>query len=412
MKNLTQANAAFIVLSVVFLFTGCAQKDSTVGSDLAGGLSDPQELIIEPAASAIFQAEATTGGSPYLNIGFLQDYEARALLKFNPVSVLPDSYAVDSISVKLYTDTAYTADGFVDIEVIAVNMEQEWAEIGVTWDTLDSLDLGDPIAQFTVDQTDDSVGFTLPAPFDSTAADSLIRAWESVTVDEKTLHYNNGIYLQAMSSSGSIVRLASGEYEDILRRPKLEMYVTVYDTSDTTGTYPMPDTLSVQAGGDAFIAKDHVGITDSTRLYLGNAIAHRTILLYDLEGLLPAYGIGIHRAEVTLHADTSHPANIDQINGGFSLRMADTTWISDPENAPLEFGDVPAITLYDPETAELTLKLNNIVYDWIRYPGTNQGFMIKSLEELLDLSRTVFYGIDAPDSLKPKLRIVYIEGEP
>ena len=264
MRNLQQFKAHLLALSVVFLFTGCAQKDSTVGSNLAGGLNDPQELIIEPTASAIFQAEATTGDSPYLNIGFLQDYEARTLLKFNPVTVLPDSYAVDSISLKLFTDTAYTSEGFVDIEVIAVNMEQEWAEIGVTWDSLDSLDLGDPIAQFTVYQTDDSISFTLPTPFDSTASDSLIRAWESATVDEKTLHFNNGIYLQPMSSSNSIVRLASGEYDNILRRPKLEMYVTVYDTSDTTGTFPMQDTLSVQVGGDAFIAKDYVGITDST----------------------------------------------------------------------------------------------------------------------------------------------------
>jgi hypothetical protein len=413
MKSIIKAKITLATVTVVFLFTGCSQKDSTVGSGLAGGLSDPQEVIIDPTASAFFQAEATTGDSPFLYVGFLQDYEARTLLKFNPIPVLPDSYAVDSISLTLFTDTSYTSeDGMVDIEVIAVNQEQEWAEIGVTWDTLDSLELGESIALFTVYQTDDSISFTLPSPFDSLTADSLIRAWESAALDEKTLHFNNGIYLQSLSSSASIVRLCSGEYEAVVRRPKLEMFITVYDTSDTTGNYPLLDTVSVQVGGDAFIAKDFVGITDSTRLYLGNAIAHRSLLLFNLEDAFPSsYGIGIHRAEVILHADTSHPANIDHINGGFSLRMADTSWISDPENAPIAFGDVVSITLYDEETATLTLKLNNFVYDWIRYPDTNQGFMFKSIEELADLARTVFYGVDAPDSLKPRMRIVYVEGE-
>ncbi len=407
---------SLLILSSCLLLTGCSQTDSTVGSELTGGLTDPQEIIIDPTASAIFQSLATTGSSPYLYVGHIQDYEARSLLKFNPVNVLPDSFAVDSISFKLFSDTTYQNDGDpVDIEVSFVNFGQEWAEIGVTWDTLDSLELDDPILSFTISQTDDSVSFTIPDPFESEAdrvfADSLIHAWDAAGGIDKTLHYNNGLYLQASSGSESLIRLCSAEYETLVRRPVLELYLTVYDTSDTTGAYPLQDTVSFQAGGDAFVATDYVGITDSTRLYLGNAIAHRTILFYDLEGILPSYGIAVHRAEILLHADTSSQFNIDKVNGCFYFSMEDTTWMLDPVDAPIAFGNVPVLSLYDEETATMTVKLNDLAYEWIRYPGTNQGVMIRSFDEYLDLSRTVFYGINAPDSLKPKLRIVYLEGE-
>ncbi len=406
-----------LLLFVLLLASGCSQKDSTVGSDFAGGLSDLHQVIIEPAASAFYQDQATTGSSPYLYIGYVQDYEARTLLKFNPATVLPDSFAVDSVAVKLFLDPDY--EGFsgdpLEIDVSFVNPSQEWAEVGVTWDTLDSLDLDDPILTFPVSQYQDSASFRLPEPFETTAdsvfADSLIRAWDDAGAGGKTLHYNNGLYLQAKASSGSMLRFCSAEYEDILLRPSLEFYVTVFDTSDTTGIYPLSDTLFIQADADAFIAKDYVGITDSTMLYLGNAIAHRSMLLFDIEGLFPTYGIGIHRAEIILHADTTHPCNNERINGSFHLRMEDTTWISDPAMAPIAFGDVPVLSVYDEESATLKIKLNDLVYDWIEYPGTNQGFMIKSFDEYLNLSRTVFYGIEAPDSLRPRLSIIYLEGE-
>jgi hypothetical protein len=405
----------YLIAALILLLTGCSQKDSTVGSDLVGGLTDPEEIIVDPSASAFYQTQATTGASPYLFIGFVQDYETRTLLMFSPGGVLPDSYAVDSAYIKLFVDSVFTDDP-IQVEVIPVNEEQEWAEIGVTWDSLDSLNLGDPITSFEITAETDSVAIPLPQPFDPVAdsvfADSLIRAWDAAGSGEKTLFYNHGLLLKAETTTDQMVRFASAENETVERRPTLEMIVTAYDTTDTTGSFPMEDTLSLYAGGDAFIVTDYVGITDSTRLYLGNSLAHRSFLYFDLEGLLPTYGVGIQRAEVTLHADTSHPANIGKIDGSFHLRMEDTTWISNPEEAPIAFGDVPVLSVYDEETATLTMKLTDFVYDWVEDPSSNHGFVIKSYNEYLDLSRTVFYGIDAPDSLKPKMKILYLIGGP
>ncbi len=406
---------ALLLTVLGLLLTGCSQRDSTVGSDLVGGLTNPEEIIIEPSASAFYQTQATTGASPYLFIGFIQDYETRTLLMFSPGVVLPDSYTVASASIKLFVDSVFT-DEPIQVDVIPVNQEQDWAEIGVTWDSLDSLELGDPISSFEVTSGTDSVVIYLPQPSepaaDSAFADSLIRAWDAAGKGEKTLFYNHGLLLKAVTTVDQMVRFASAENDSVGRHPTLEMVVTAYDTSDTTGSFPMQDTLSLFAGGDAFIVTDYAGISDSSRLYLGNSLAHRSFLYFDLEGLLPTYGVAIQRAEVTLHADTSHPANIGKIDGSFHLRMADTTWMSDPAEAPIAFGDVPVLSVYDEETATLTMKLTDFVYDWVEDPSGNHGFMIKSYNEYLDISRTVFYGLDAPDSLRPKMKIIYLIGGP
>lgn len=393
------------------ILSGCAQKDSSVGSDLAPGLNEiyPQEMILDPTASNYYQGATTTGSSPYLYLGQTQGYQADALLKFNPYTALPDSYAVDSLVVKLYLDSVITEGSFpLDVSVLFVNRSQTWSEIGVTWDNLDSLQLGDPVASFQVPVSpadSDSVSFTLPAP------DSLLRAWEWAGSGEKTLHYNNGLYLQSDKTWDHMVRFASAENVTVSRRPRLQMYVAVFDTSDTTGAEPVDTMLFIYAGGDAFIAKDF-GVLDNSRLYLGNSASYRSLLLFNLQGLFPTYGVGVHRAEVVLHADTSSSFNLGQISGAHPVGMQDTSWISSPETALTEFGISPIVSVYDEENAKLTLNLTEAAYNWIRYPDSNHGFMIMSSNEYFDISRTVFYGVSAPDSLRPRLRIVYLENEP
>jgi len=399
---------------VCCLIIGCTQKDSTVGSEITGGLDNPQEIIVDPYKAAFYQTEATTGASPYLLVGNYESYETAALMKFVPTAALPDSYAVDSAAIIVYIDSMYNSDP-IFIDVIPVNMSQEWSEIGVTWSELDSLELGDPISSFEVNSGLDSISILLPQPVDPIAdsifADSLIRAWDLANSGEKTLYYNNGLYLKATGSVTNLVQLASAEYSDATHQPRLEMYITAYDTTDTTGTYPLQDTLFVYSASDAFVATDNAGIDDSTKLYLGNALAFRSLLYFDIAGLLPTYGVGIHRAEVILHADMEDPQNIGAIDGAFHLRLGDTTWFESPENAALTFGDVPILSVYDDEDGLLTMNVTSFVYDWITEPESNFGFMVKSYDEYLNIARTVFYGIDAPDSLKPKLRILYVEGE-
>lgn len=396
---------------VLLVLSGCEQKDSSVGSSLAPGLMDeyPQEVILDPVASAFYQAQATTGASPYLYAGLMNDHRADFLVRFEPYYYLPDSFAVDSLIVKLFLDSVLVADSDpLNIDVIFVNKSQVWAEIGITWDNLDSLELGDPITSIEVPSSavmGDSVSFSFPAP------DSLLRAWASAGSGEKTLHYNNGLYFKADPPSDQMVRFSSSEYGTISVLPRLEMYLTVIDTTDTTGVVEIDTLINAYPISDAFIANDVTGIQDSTYLYLGNAVACRSILMYDLDGLFQSYGVGIHSAEVILHADTTSEYNIDVINGAFTLGMVDTTWKQDPANAPIGFGVSVVLGYYDREEATLTLNLNDMVYDWIRNPGTNQGFMIKSFDEYLNISRTVFYGINAPDSLRPQLRIIYVEND-
>jgi hypothetical protein len=398
-------------LSLGFI-SGCAQKDSAVGSDLAPGLNDvlPQEMLLYPAATNFFSTSVTTGSSPFLYLGHTQGYNADALLKFDPYSSLPDSFQADSLVVKLFLDSLISSEAAEQaVSVYFINRSQTWSEIGVTWDNLDSLQLGDPFAQFVVSSAaadSDSVSFQLPAP------DSLLHAWVSAGSGDKTLHFNNGIYLLSDKNIDFMTRFASAENGSVLLRPKLEMYIRVFE-ADTTepGGYAQTDTmLYLYAGADAWIAEDF-GSSDPAYLYLGNGAAFRSFLLFDLEDRLPTYGIAVQRAEIVLHADTLNAANLGRISSAFYLAMADTSWIEDPENATAQ-ATSPVIASYNSTAARLTLNLTGMAYDWIRNPGTNYGVMIKSTNEFYDLSRTVFYGANAPDSLRPCLRLVYLVGGP
>ena len=408
------------LLTLALILSGCAQKDSAVGSDLAPGLNDiyPQDTTLYPVAANFYQTQATTGSSPFLYLGHDQGYDADILLKFNPATALPDSYLVDSLVVKLYLDSIITAESAsLPVSVLLLNRNYTWYEIGVTWNNLlanpvyrylplDTAQFGDPIAAFDVSSAaadSDSITFTLPSP------DSLLRAWEWVgTTGSKTLHYNNGLYLLSDKSQNFLMRFKSAENTNVARRPKLLMYLSVVDTSDTTGALPQDTVLFIYAGADDFIAQSTTTL-DSSYLYLGNAAACRSLLLFDVEDLFPTYGVAVQRAEVVLHADTTNALNYGQIASAFFLEMQDSTWLDHPDSALTEPGLAYPV-VFNADAGTLTLNLTDAVYNWIRNPGTNQGMMIKSSAEYYDLSRTVFYGPSAPDSLRPYLRIVYLEG--
>ncbi|MFH1861505.1 MAG: DNRLRE domain-containing protein [bacterium] len=400
------------VLAVSGLLFGCEQKDSSVGSGLAPGLNDIflQEALIDPIGSNYYQAQVPVGSNPYLYLGAEQGYNADALLKFNPYGSLPDSFTVDSLVVKLYLDSVSTTGSDpLDVSVYFVNRTQEWTESEVFWDTLDSLQLGNAVASFSITAapTDtDSVSFALPAP------DSLLRAWEWIGSGDKTLHYNNGLYLLSQKSMSFMARFFSSEYSSFTRRPKLEMYVTVVDTSDTTGAAPVDTMLFTYATQDAFIAQDQ-SVLDESYLYLGNSIAFWSLLWFPLADSFPTFGIGVHRAEVVLHADTSSVFNVGEITKAYAVAMQDTSWLQNPKTAPLASGMFSSPSgYYDSNAATLTLNLTQMVTDWIAKPETNNGFLIISVNEYSNLTRTVFFGVSAADSLRPRLRIIYLEGEP
>jgi len=407
-----------LLLIVLLLLIGCAQKDSAVGSSLAPGLNEiyPQDTTLYAWATNFLQAQATTGSSPFLYLGRDAGYDADALLKFNPATALPDSYLVDSLIVKLYLDSILANEGSdLPVSVALLNRSYSWFEIGVTWENLDPqatsrylyLDpdqYGNSIASFQIPSAaadSDSFAFYLPSP------DSLLRAWESAGAGGKTLHFNNGLYLLSDKSQDFLVRLASAENSLVSRRPRLEIYLTAIDTSDTITTTSAWDTL-LYAGADAFIAQSSTPL-DSSYLYLGNAVACRSLVLFDVENLLPGYGTAVQRAEIILHADTTHPLNYDGITSGFYLQMQDSSWMTNPDEALTQSGS-PILAIYDSESAKLVLNITSTVYDWITHSEINYGVMIKSANEYYDLSRTVFYGSGAPDSLRPQLRVVYLQG--
>ncbi|TKJ40615.1 hypothetical protein CEE37_06525 [candidate division LCP-89 bacterium B3_LCP] len=405
------------LIGLIWAFSGCQQKDSAVGSDIAPGLNDvfPEEKLLYPSQTATFYELATTGDSDWLYIGRAQGYESHILLKFNPYSALPDSYAIDSFAVKLWADSIIVADPTspMQVDVSFIDEYQSWAEIGVVWGDLDTANIPPPNTSFELpgDQlSEDEFQFSL-YEYDYSSQDSLIRAWEWVGSGGKSLYYNSGLYLKSDKTTEHLVRFCSAEHDSVALRPKLEMYITVFDTTDGGVDTTYADTSYIYAGADAFIVTDSA-VLDPDFLYLGNAVSYRTILLFDLEGLFPAWGVGVHRAEVVLHADTTNQFQLGQITGTYNFEMSDTTWITAPETAPYELGTYQSPSYYDEETAILTLNITDIVYNWIRYPGTNNGFMIRTSAPLEDISRTAFFGTNAADSLQPHLSIIYLDNTP
>jgi len=392
------------------ILSGCTQKDTAVGSGLAPGLNDlyPQEKIIYPEATAFYQVLSTTGTSPYLYLGKAQGYSSDALVRFSPdSSVLPDSFAVDSLKVRLFLDSVVTTGTEpLPVAVHFVNRAQEWTEIGATWNTLDSLELDGSFTTFEIAATlpeDSSYSFALP--------DSILEAWEWVGNGDKTLHFNNGLLLMAQGDGDHLVRLRSSEHAGISKRPQLEMYLTIFDSTDSLGATAVDTMLVLYATADAFLAQDSTEL-DTSYLYLGNGAAYRSLFRFDLEDAFDTFGTGLHRAELVLHADTTHPLKFDQITSAFYLTMEDTSWLVDPAAAPIAPNNFPVFAPYDAENGVLTLTMTAQVADWIAEPETNLGFLVRSSNENHNISRAVFYGTEADSSLRPYLRVVYLENEP
>jgi hypothetical protein len=387
---------------------GCAQKDSAVGSNLSPGLNDvyPKEIYVDASHSAFYQAQATTGSSPFLYLGFTQGYEAAALMRFLPTNTFSDSFVVDSATVTLYLDSVIVSGvNPLQFSVYSLGFDQVWDEIGVVWDTTSMWQLGAPLTTLEAPTSSgDSMVFSL------NSSDSLIHSWRANLLGNDSTAFNNGFFLKAQPTTENLIRFSSGEDISLALRPKLKMFVTVYDSTDS-GYVATTQSDSVYAYYDAFVAHDQANL-DASYLYLGNAASYRLNLLCDFEGVFPIYGTAVQRAEVILHADTLNSARLGNISGGFTLAMEDTSWFTDPANATILFGGTPIVGSYSTTTAKLTINMTTLVRDWIANPGTNKGFLVKSANEYYDLSRTVFYGFGAPDSLRPTLHIVYLENQP
>jgi hypothetical protein len=393
-----------LYLLMLVAMSGCAQKDSSVGSGLAAGLNNiyPQEVYVEPDTSRFYHVPVTTLSSSYLYLGHDQGYDAGILLRFYPNTVLPDSFTVDSAVVSLCVDIVVSSlSSELNAPVFYVGRGQVWYTSAVTWNTFNVTDNGSPMTALTVPGTaTDStfLSFSLPE------ADSLVRAWYIVGENLKTLDFNNGIYLGADPTSNLLVRFNSANSGTTARRPKLRLYLTQYDTA---GIGSPLDTV-VYASSDAFITKDF-GTLPEENLYLGGGDAYRSLLLYNVEGLFPTYyGIAVQRAEIILHTITDSPYNLDKISGGYAMGLEDSTWIQYPDSAAILSG-YPSVTAYDSTSSRLVINVTDLAYDWIRYPGTNQGILISCTDEGTTLCRTAFYGLNAPDSLRPRLRLVYLE---
>lgn len=399
------------------VLAGCAQKNSPVGSNLVPGLNDvlPQEMLLPPQDTRFYRTSSVTGSSPYLYLGYNQNYYSNLLLKFNPIGSLPDSFLIDSARIKLVVDSvALAGTEPMTASVYLVNMQQPWTEVGVTWDNFntDSLQLGSPFAELQIPTwaaDSDTVIFTLPS------ADSLIRAWESAGTGGKTLYYNNGMYLRAATAQNYMLRFVSSEQGTITHRPRLEMFMKDYDTLATHGDTAYVDTmLYTGAIGDAFIAKDSTVLTpaDSAFIYLGNGASYRSIMRFAIDDSFAVhYGMAIQRAELVLHADTGNPLNFARITGAYGLPMADSTWLQNPAQAGTLPVSLPGVSPYDSSKASLTLNVTGLVNDWVIHPGTHHGLMVHSANEYYNVARMVFWGDNAPaDSLKPILRIVYVQG--
>ncbi len=388
-----------------------------MGSNLAPGLNDilPNEMILPPEDVRIYRTTTTTGVSGYLYLGYNQGYYANSLLRFNPTGALPDSFLVDSLRVRLLLDSlALDGTSPMGASAFMVNQQLTWTEIGVNWDNFntDSLSQGLSFAniQIPVAASDsDTVRFTLPEP-----VDSLLRAWLSAGSGGKTLYWNNGIYLQAATDQNYMLRFASAENSNINRRPKLEMFLKNYDTTVTHGGDPVDTVLYLNAASDAFIAKDSTTLTpvDSTFIWMGNGAPYRTIMRFNIDSAFTAhYGVAVQRAELILHADTTNVLAFDHISGAYGLPMADSSWLEDPATAETTPISLPLVSLYDQATGTLALNVTTLVNDWVLHPGTHFGLRVNSSNEYQNVARMPFYGPQMlADSLKPALRIVYIQG--
>ncbi len=390
-------HSLIVFLLASLLAMGCAQRETSTGSDAAGLHSDVESTRVRAtcAQDTTWYPRVSNGYGLSLQLGRAGNFEAVCVLRFEPSSVLPDSFRIDSNRLVLrgVSTSPEGAQGRICISVRRIT--DPWSEDSVRLDNLPGY------------QTYPGAGVggveVSPEPTDSLQArlpDSLVTTWAK----GDTLNW--GIWLESqLTDCGDFLReFYSGE-SGLGYAPALYLYGTRYDSTDE-GMWEEStlDTFATPAD-DAYLAWDTQPPIEG-RTTLTQGISQRLLLYFPLESLVPAFGASVIHAELSLWTDNLSAANFGNVSLLKHGTLATKSWLTYPDSTVTDQISVTS-SAFDAD-GRIVFDVTSLVSDWVQQPETNCGFFIVSSAEAQALGRRVFYNRSADDTtVVPELQIWY-----
>lgn len=368
---------------------GCSNKINQTGAWLVSTDSSQVPTYFDSktdsAASTTTQVSIglATGLSSTLILGKVPWTEADLLIIFSSLDSVDSAQKILSSSITLYR-TAYllqpSGENVNNMTFAAYSMDSSWSSTTFTWDSVNTVGYGSQNFVTSTAMTDSTIILSL----DST----IVRQWALATSDSSV--QNNGLILKPQNTNG-VFSIYGPVYGVAGRIP---MCTVIF--INKTGTL---DTVTSTLSAATSIGQSYV----TTQAPQGNygivqaGTGERENVSFDL-AKVPRFSI-INKATLTLFADTTAQAPYTRSGVVDSLYAYYTT---DLATGGVSSG-YPAIGV--PSGNRYTFNVGMIVQHMVN--TQNNGFMILQYNELNNIDLRFLYNGNAPDSLRPRLTVIY-----
>ena len=399
---MTTRTALLACLSLLLLFSGCAQRETDIGSGAITGQPSDTFLVTTAVAtaSADFHPRVTNGYGPSLEVGDTLGLYAFFAVQFNLPAGLPDSVQIDTVRLRLRLNHVWPSSGVAGLRVRIREITVPWQEDSILVEMLAVRDGFPPLDSLRISTADSLFYWDVPPV--------IYQRW--LAGDSAS----TGLLFEPIES-GAFLEFYSSEPRgtDATLPPVVQIRGTRWNQVDSVW---QDTTLSsdLPAWEDAYVVLD-TAPRRPERFFVTQGKPGRAALYFALDSLSSQFLREVNRAELHLYADTLDPYAVTY--SGLNILFAhgfltDTSWIAHPaERDSFHLGyESGKVGTWDASNTEYVLDVSGAVADWVANPAHNGGLQIIASDETSFLARQVFYSHLAADTSKhPKLVIWYTE---
>jgi hypothetical protein len=389
-------------LTLFVLLSGCAQRETDIGSGAITGQPSDSFLVttVTATASADFRPRVTNGYGPSLEVGEALGLYAYFALQFNLPAGLPDSVQLDTVRLRLRLNHIWPSSGVSGLRVRIREITIPWQEDSVLVDEFSVRDEFPGVDSLRVSTADSLFYWDVPRT-----------VWQRWQAGDST---STGLLFEPLET-GSFFEFYSAEPRSI--GATLQPVVQIRGTQWTEVDSVWQDTtlnIDLAATEDAYVVLDTTPRRPE-RVFVTQGMPERAAFYFPLDTLSSRFLREVNRAELHVFADTLDPYVIAYPGQNIIFThglLNDTSWIAHPTVADsFHMGyESGAVGTWDATNSEYILDVSGAVADWVANPSHNGGLQLIASDESSFLARQVFYSNLTDDvSKRPKLIIWYTE---
>ncbi len=379
-----------LILISTFFMSGCNNNPNDLGlnyisSDTLGTLILDSQKDTMNITNKNFLKYVNTSSSFNMMVGNYQNYNSKALLRFNSITADFDSSSILSATLYLrYNGYAFSdSNGITSFNIYKINSDYDFDT--VTYDQFSSSDIGTTLLGSYSGTPHDTVKIAIP--FNN----QTIKDWLESAADTNYTVKNYGIILVPNSNSNNIKAFYTYGSGDVNNIPTIVAIVTKYGVVDTL-TFNTTKSVSLNYAPTTLMTND--------RIFLQNGVAFRDVMKFDLTKL--SSKVIINQALITLSLDRANSFISNSLGSDAKLLANMITDSVALTNDGINFYSI------QPDSNTYTINVTPIFQKWNYGVSPNFGILIRNIYDYTNLDKFVFYSGNYSDASKrPKLRIRY-----